>query len=231
MTSRITLQPAFILHSKPFSDTSLIIDFLTLDYGRISLFARGVRSSRSHMRSILQPFLPLLISWAGKTDLPVLSKAEASNLALNLSGDRLLSGFYLNELITRLLQRHDPHPQTFHSYQTTLVALETTAKPELPLRLFEKQFLADIGYGLQLAYDVADNPIAKDSYYTYVYGEGFKVNAEAELSGDLFPGSSIVAMLQGTLSTSVEFRDAKRLMRLVIAAVLGGKPLKSRELF
>src|SRR5689334_15045703 len=116
----ILLQPAYILHTRAYRDTSLLLEVLTQDYGRVSLVARGVRNSRMRLRSILQPFIPLLLSMQGRSELKLLISAEMNGLSLSLRGDCLLSGFYLNELLVRSLQKEDPHPELYILYQKTL---------------------------------------------------------------------------------------------------------------
>ncbi len=150
MKSRVTLHPVFILHTRPFRDTSLLVDALTTEYGRISVLARGVRTARTPLRGILQPFVPLLMSWSGKGELVSMSKVEAVGLPYSLQGKALISGFYLNELIMRLLHRYDPHPILYDAYQQALLGLQQKTTIELVLRLFEKCLLKELGYGLQL---------------------------------------------------------------------------------
>lgn len=147
---RTVLQPAFVLHARPYRDTSLLVELLTAERGRLTVLARGVRNQRSRFNGLLVPFSPLLVSFSGKTDLQVLRQVEANGLSYNLRGNMLLSGFYLNELLIRLLQRHEPHPNVYQAYQYTLNVLADTVQPEPALRLFEKYLLVDIGYGLQL---------------------------------------------------------------------------------
>src|SRR5207253_3115583 len=107
---RISLQPAFILHHRPFRETSVLLDVFSEEYGLVSLVAKGVRTHRSKLKALLQPFVPLLVSWQGKSELMNLVSAEARTTPFQLHGDCLLSGFYLNELLVRLLQKEDPHP-------------------------------------------------------------------------------------------------------------------------
>jgi DNA repair protein RecO (recombination protein O) len=227
--TRVVLQPAFVLHSRPYRDTSLLVELLTSQYGRISAVARGVRSSRSRSYGLIMPFSPLLVSFSGKTDLQTLQQVEANGLSYNLRGDMLLSGFYLNELLMRLLQRHDPHPKIYYAYQQTLSVLADSKQPEVALRLFEKSFLTDLGYGLQLDNTIADEQVLPDEQYVFEFGVGLK---KAEFNApNNFSGKSLLALQAGVLSDEEELRDAKRLLRPVLAHLLGGKLLKSRELF
>ena len=171
--SRVILQPAFVLHTRAFRDTSLIVDLFALKYGRISCLARGAKSSKSKLRGLLLPFVPLLVSWSGKSDLVTLSKIETNNKPYNITGSNLLSGLYLNELLVKLLAQHDPHPNIYRAYQNTLNNLQNNNNIQITLRLFEKQLLAEIGYGLQLTKDAEGQVIQPNNYYYYKYEHGF----------------------------------------------------------
>ena len=151
MKSRVILHPVFILHARLFKDSSLLLDALTKDHGRISLLAHGVRSkTRRSLRGILQPFVPLLMSWSGKTELLTMGSVEAVGLPYYLNGKKLISGFYLNELVMRLLHRYDPHPNIYNAYKNALISLQENNSIELTLRLFEQCFLKELGYGISL---------------------------------------------------------------------------------
>lgn len=227
--SRVVLQPAFVLHSRPYRDTSFLVELLTREYGRLTVLARGVRSQRSKLYGLLVPFSPLLVSFSGKTDLQTLQHVEVDGLSYNLAGNILLSGFYLNELLMRLLQRHEPHPNIYKAYQQTLSILVGSVVPELALRLFEKYLLVDLGYGLQLDRTVNNQTVLPNEEYIFEFGVGLK---KAKIHDPYnFPGQSLLALRAGILTTPEELRDAKRLLRSVLAVLLGNKPLKSRELF
>lgn len=227
--TRVVLQPAFVLHSKPYRDTSLLVELFTQQYGRLTIIGRGVRGKRSKSRGLFSPFLPLLVSFGGKTDLQTLQHIEAKSISYNLNGHMLLSGFYLNELLIRLLQRHDPHPNIFQAYQQTLAVLANSKNPEHALRLFEKYLLIDLGYGLQLNHTLDNEIVLANEKYIFEFGSGLK-KAKANEPNN-FLGQSLLALQAETLTTQEEFRDAKRLLRSVLAVLLGNKPLKCRELF
>lgn len=230
--ARVVLQPAFILHTRSFRDTSLLVDLFTLQYGRVSTIARGVRSPKSKSRGLLLPFVPLLASWSGKSELMTLGKIEANGLAYDLSGKKLLSGFYLNELLVRLLARHDPHPDIFHAYQATLSSLQDVKDVQIALRLFEKKLIAKIGYGLQLTKDIQSNPITADQYYCYKQERGF-VRCQKDLNTNtqnIFSGENLLAFHNNKFKDVLALREIKCLMRLIFDHLLDNKPLKSREL-
>ena len=224
--NRVILEPAFVLHSRPYRDTSLLVELLTAQYGRLTVIARGARSSRSH---ILTLFSPLLVSFSGKTDLQTLQQVESNGLSYKLSGDILFSGFYLNELLMRLLHRHESHPNVYNLYQQTLNTLSCSEKPEFALRLFEKYLLADIGFGLQLDRTVNNEIVLEKEKYIFEFGTGLKKAKYEDLHN--FSGKSLLALQSGVLNTPEVLKDTKRLLRSVFAILLGNKPLKSRELF
>lgn len=224
---RVILQPAYILHQRAFRETSLLLDLFTKDHGRITAVARGVRASRSRWRPLLHLFVPLLVSWQGKSELMTLIDVETQGAPMRLQGDRLLSAFYVNELMVRLLQKHDPHPSLFNHYTKTLRNLDTEALDLNVLRLFEKNLLEELGYGLPLAHDyITEQPLLADKKYHYHHDHGF---TEAE-DGD-FQGDYLIAFANGRLECDEGLHDIKRLMRKALARLLGDQPLQSRDLF
>ncbi len=230
--SRITLQPGFILHSRPYRDTSALLEVFTREYGRLGLVARGARGAKSKLRGVLQPFRPVLLSWLGRGDLGTLTDAEAQGVALTLGGRALLSGYYLNELVQRLTHRHDPHPQLYDAYQEALAGLNDALRMERVLRLFEKRLLQELGYGLVLDHDVEnDTALAKTALYHYQLERGPVPAATDASQGLLLHGSSLLSLADDDLSDERSLRESKRLMRAVLALYLGDKPLKSRDLF
>lgn len=231
---RISLNPSFILHQRPYRETSLLLDVLTRDHGRIALIARGVKQTRSPLRPLLQCFYPLLLSWQGKNELMTLHQAEPAGLPLHLQGECLLSGFYLNELLVRLLQKHDPHPQLYTIYHETLLKLQGNELNQQHLRLFEKKLLEELGYGFQFDKTVPDGQTVKaEHYYRFFPDEGFRQCAEHDdvTSTLVFSGKSLIALAQETLNDTETLRDAKRLMRITLSQLLGNKTLNSRKLF
>jgi len=229
---RISLQPAFILHHRAYRETSLILDLLTESYGRISLIARGVRTQRSKMRSLLQPFVPLLISWQGQSELMLLNSAEGNGTTFQLRGDCLFSGFYLNELLMRVLQKHDPHPQLYTIYHHTLLELQGAVLEPQTLRLFEKKLLEELGYGVQLERDFSTHEmIVAEQFYQFYPEQGFKRSGQEVGDRIQFKGKSLLAFAREELSDEESLRDAKRLMRIALTPLLGSHCLQSRKLF
>lgn len=232
---RVQDQPAYILHHRAFQDTSQILDVITRDYGRLSLMSRGSRSSKSRLKAILQPFQPLLLAWSGKGEMPSLSSAEAQDCKrFQLSGKALPSAFYINELLTRLLHKHDVQEDIFELYQSVIQLLDQGHQIEPVLRLFEKQLLEGLGFGLNLNVSAASGEkIDPEKNYAYYLEHGpvdiLSVHDEAYIVK--LTGQSLLDLHDNTLESPESLRDAKRLMRSVLHYYLGGKPLKSRELF
>ena len=232
---RVHEQPAYILHHRPFRDTSQIIDVLTRDYGRLSLMSRGSRGAKSRLKSVLQPFNSLLISWSGKGELPTLTSAEPIlSSVLSLTGKALPSAFYINELLVNLLHKHDVHERVFYLYESVIKLLADKNEIEPVLRLFEKQLLEELGFGLNLSVQAETGlPIISEDTYAY-YLEHGPVNVAAihdEQFITKLPGSSLLALDQNKLDSDQALKDAKRLMRSILNYYLQGKPIKSRELF
>jgi DNA repair protein RecO (recombination protein O) len=231
---RVSQQPAFILHSRHFSETSLILEVFTRDHGRVGLMAKGARRPGNRARSLFNPFQPLLVSWIGRGELPILTDVESGGDIGGIDGPMIYCGFYLNELLVRLLHRHDPHDALFGAYHGALVALGSAAIPEIVLRLFEKRLLAEVGYGLVLDHDISDHaPIMPDALYEYALerGPARVAQAQAPVRGVRVHGASLLALAAESLDTPVALRDAKVLMRAALARHLGGKPLHSRRLY
>jgi len=160
---RVWLAPAYVLHQIAYRDTSRIVEILSAEYGRLSLFARGANGPKSSLRGILRPFQRLLISWSGKTETCQLVGAEIDGDITNLSSERLMSGFYLNELLMKLTERGDPHPDIFYSYAVCVQALCAGAPEQATLRRFEQRLLADLGYGLDLSITFDDARSLRDA--------------------------------------------------------------------
>ena len=234
MDSRVALQPAYVLHTQPFQNTSLLVDFFTMDCGRVRAVAKGARSAKSKYRSALQLFQPLLVSLSGRGELKTLTGLECSLGAIALEGQRLFSGMYINELLARLLLNHVEHKQLYLAYQDTLVALQGSVDMQLLLRQFELCLLSELGYGINLESDCRSHiAIDADDSYLFTPDVGFEklIEAEQANAARVYSGSHIVALRDFDLSDTDVAKTAKRLLRTALAAHLGGKPLHSRSLF
>lgn len=227
-----TLEPAFVLHARPWSETSLILDFFTLEHGRVSAMARSARGVRSRLKNCLVPFSPLLISYRGKNELMQLSTVEQQSAGFILHGRNLFSGIYLNELLLKLLQRFDPYPNLFQHYQTTLQQLQAeNADTSKVLRQFEKKLLSELGYGLNLNLDANGDAVLPERFYTYDLAQGLVISENKSVQTSQFQGHHLLAIQQNKLENTDTIITARNLMRAIIAALLGPQKIKSRELF
>jgi DNA repair protein RecO (recombination protein O) len=230
---RINLEPTFVLHSRHYRETSVLLDLFTQHHGRIGVIAKGVRSKKSHLKSLLQPFVPLLVSWQGRGELGTLVGAEPQGYFHELSGESLLSGLYLNELLIRVLHKFDPQPNLYTIYQHTLLELQDPGSIQKTLRLFEKKLLEELGYGLQLQHAVpSGTTIEEDQYYKFHFEQGFECCGELDKGTvSVFSGKSLLAIAADELNDDMSLRDCKRLMRLALSPLLGKNPLQSRKLY
>ncbi len=232
---RIQDQPAYILHHRAFRDTSQILDVITRDHGRLSLMSRGSRAAKSRLKSILQPFRPLIIGWSGKGEMPTLIGAEPQAVKiLSLRGKALPSAFYINELTIKLLHKHDVYERVYLLYESVIRLLAEQHEIEPVLRLFEKQLLEELGFGLNLSLDSeTGDAILVDNIYAYYLEQG-PVNL-ASVHDESYilklSGKSLLDLDANTLYSEQSLKDAKRLMRVILNFYLQGKPIKSRELF
>lgn len=231
---RIDAQPAFILHTRDYRDSSLLVEFITVDYGRVSAVVKGVKATgkvAKLRRSQLQPFIPLLICWTGKTGLKTITRFETRGAPLGLTGPRLFSAIYVNELLNRLVEHYDQQPELYSLYEWVVNALLKEPLVDVVLRKFELSLLESLGYGLNFICDVeSGKAIDQSRNYRFIADQGFTESLVAGESAHYFSGDDLLAIYQGHYSESVR-RVAKRLCRLALAQHLGHKPLKSRELF
>ena len=229
---RISLEPAYILHSRPYRESSLLLEALSRDYGRLGLVARGARSARSRWKNLLQPFRPLLLSWTQRGELGTLTGADQVASPPALLGEALFCGLYANELMIRFLQRSDPHPAMFDHYQVLQGQLAAEGDPQPLLRIFEKRLLESAGFGLQLKYEYGSEcPLSADAWYLYVPESG-PVRQQSGCGQDenLILGSTLLA-LESEQIQAHQLKQLKHLMRGLIRNHLGGRPIASQALF
>ena len=238
--SAVYLQPAFILQQRKYRETSLLIDVLTRDFGRISLLAKGVRKTKSKTAGILQPFIPLTLSYYGKAELKTLTDVERRAGSIpaggihsipgdiiqplnEIKGLAIYCGFYINELVCYFLHKYDPHPEVFGYYDECLSSLANGSSIEAALRLFELKLLECAGYGLQLDFDNNQKPIEALKKYLFNIGQGPVEVVDGQLSG-----KTLLALSSQEFTDPQVLSEAKILMRSIIDAYLQGKQLKSR---
>ena len=230
--SKVELQSCYVLHAKPYRDTSSILEVFSREHGRQSLVARGARSLKSKLQGVLQPFVPLLISWTGRGELHTLTHAEQIGRAFHLKSDSLMVGFYLNELMIQFMHRDDAHSYIFMRYEQTLTALDRGSDVEPLLRIFERDLLDKTGYGLILDCDVTTGQkIEPDKSYAY-YPERGPIELQVEDENVMqIHGKTLLALSGEFIEDKKILSEAKQLMRYLISWHMGGKPLKTRELF
>lgn len=235
---RVESQQAYVLHTREYRDTSLLVELMTAEYGRVSGVARGVRnnnkSSRAR-RSVIQPFAPLFVSWSGRGDLKTLTHFEFRAFEITLQGKCLFSGMYINELLTRLLQHYDEQSEIYTLYEWVLKSLPSITPIDITLRRFELQLLENLGYGYDFTADIESGELIKSGCnYLLDPRRGFIIVRQERIpesiSMRVFKGEDIIALAAGEFTTSVR-KSAKRLCRQALREHLGNKPLKSRELF
>jgi len=227
--TRIILQPAFILHTRAYRDSSLLLSLLTLQHGHLTILAKGAKS-RPQTRALLSPFIPLLVSWSGKGELPILGKVEPNGIGYPLTGTSLLSGLYVNELLIKLVPQHDPHSNVYNLYQETLEHLPS-GNQYLVLRLFEKHLLTALGYGLSLDKTADGEKIIPTAQYYFKFGVGFLKIEEHIGKFELFSGQSLLALYHERFISNSSMRDAKRLLQLVLQDILGDKTINAKSFF
>jgi DNA repair protein RecO (recombination protein O) len=227
---RVDGQPAFVLHSYPFRETSLIVEVFARDFGRVALLARGARRPRSALRGLLLAFQPLELAWAGKGEVQTLVKAEWQGGQPLLTGRALFCAYYLNELLLHLLPREDAHARLFAVYAETLRRFADLLQ-EADLRCFERAFLQELGYGLTLANDASGAPIDVAGDYAYEIERGPVRLQNAGSSALSVSGKTLIDLAHDDFSDPRSLLEAKQLMRALIAHYTGGKALESRRIF
>lgn len=229
---RVLQEPGFVLHTRPFRESSMLLEILSRDHGRVGLVARGAKSARSRWRNVLQPFRPLLVGWNQKGELGTLTGAEEVASLPPLQGESLMCGLYANELLIRFLHRSDPHPEVFEHYRALISSLAVGEQTQPLLRVFERDLLQSVGLGLQLEQEQGGlNEVVKDAWYEYLPESGpIRRNPGQETETTLISGKALVALRTGQIGADQQ-RELKLLMRRLIRYHLGDKPLASHKLF
>ena len=225
---RVSLASAYLLHQMPWRDSSRILEFFARDYGRVSLFARGVRREGSQARPLLQPFQRLLISWTGRGEAGSLAGVERDGDWTALPAPQVMSGFYLNELLLKLLARHDAHPRLFDDYDAALSGLRCGAAASRCLRIFEKRLLQALGLWPDCERETTSGvPLEAGRHYYFRPDRG--VEAAVAEAPATYRGASLLSLAGEELADEGSLRDARRLLRAALDACLEGRSLRSRE--
>lgn len=230
MDKRVNKERAYVLHTRPYRDTSLIVDVLTESYGRIAVVAKSARGPKSRFRGQVTPMTPLLVSWTGLSELKTLTAIDAVGLPAQLQGDALWACFYAHELMLRLLAHDDEHPRLFESYEALLVGLREPGSYSA-LRYFELALLAELGYAPTLHQTAHGESVLPDCAYRYVLDHGLVAMGQAEQDGLIFLGSDLLALHRQELEGDSELSTAKRLLRYILSHRIGPKPLKTKQLW
>ncbi|MEY4369111.1 MAG: repair protein RecO [Pseudomonadota bacterium] len=227
---RVNAQPGFVLHSYPYKETSLIVEVFARDYGRVPVVAKGAKRPHSKLRGVLQTFQPLQLSWSGKSEVRTLISAEWVGGLLPVERSALLCGFYLNELLVKLLARDDPHPVLFDAYMSALNQLAHDEPAGIVLRQFELQLLKESGVaGTLTELGPSGEQVDAARYYVFEPERGPRL----AVASDTLPvvlGKTLIDMEAGDYSDSVTQQQSKFLMRHLLAHHLGGVTLNTRQI-
>ena len=223
---------AYVLHTRAYKNTSLIVEALTREHGRMTLVAKGAKRTGSPYQGLLQPFIPLFLSWGGRSEMKTLYKAENISGPIKLEGELIYTGFYLNELIMYLLHKHEAHASLFEHYQECLTDLQQGQDTELALRYFELALLEELGYGLSLEHELqSGQSVQSDLLYEYNMEMGITPLKGDGSSSLAVSGDTLLALATRNIATDKQKTEAKRLLRNILEYHLEGRPLKTRELF
>ncbi len=228
---RAELNPCFILHNRSYRETSLLLDVFSRLHGRVSLVAKGARKQKNNKRALLQPGRKINIAWSMRRELGTLTLVEPCQDSRPCGTGGVLTVFYINELLVRLLHRHEPHPELFDAYEEAIDKLYDMSTEQQTLRIFEKRLLEALGYGLVLDADTEGNAIRPDGHYNYLPEQGPVPIAAANGGGLTVSGRTLRALAEEEFIDESILAEAKQLMRMVLRNLLGDKPLASRELY
>ena len=232
MTDResVQLEHAYLLHHRSYRNTSQLIECLTPNYGLVALVAQGSRRPKGGQRALLQPFLALQISWIRRSELGRLTHVELRPPASELGGEKLLAGFYMNELLLRLMAKGDANVAAFSCYSRALAELMSPTKTSRALRLFELRLLEALGYGLNLEHDIeTGEPIRAERRYQFLPERGALPESSSTNGDDSYSGRELIALQREKLEDDSSLRAAKRLLSGVLRVYLGDRPLKTRS--
>jgi DNA repair protein RecO (recombination protein O) len=232
---RITGEPAFILHVRPWRETSLLVEALSAEHGRIGLLARGVQGPRKHvLRAALQPMQLVRLDATQRGELAQLRQAEALDAAPLLAGDAALAAFYLNELVLRLAPRGDPQPELFDAYARVRERLRAREPLAWTLRRFEADLLDALGFGFEYALDGDGGAIDPAARYRLDPEHGprrlLSDRGQGERSSAATGRALLALALRDAAPDADDLAGLRRALRPVLAHHLGGRPLKSWDL-
>lgn len=228
---RVELAPSLILHRRAYRDTSLMLEIFSREHGRIGLIARGARRPKGRWRGLLEPLCALRLSWSGRGEMQTLTAVEPDSRSATPSGDHLYAAFYAAELVLRLTARHDPHPALFDHLRTVIASLAQEQAIAPALRGFERDLLAELGYGLLLDVETESaRPVEPALDYYYHPEHGLRVSdSRAQAAEVAISGAALLALASDALHDAAHQRQARQLLTAALAPHLGGKPLRSAQ--
>jgi DNA repair protein RecO (recombination protein O) len=231
---RVAEQPAWVLHSFPWRETSLIVEIFARDHGRVALVAKGARRPMSVLRGVLMAFQPLLLDWSGGGEVKTLIRGEWRGGQPLLNGQALLCAWYINELLLKLTAREDPHPALFAAYEAAMLALGRGESLSPLLRRFELALLRELGYGVMLDADSGGHPFRPGQPYLYIIEHGPQPcepeAGEGAGGGEVIDGQTLIDLAADDFSRTATVAEARRLLRMLINHHLGGQLLQSRRI-
>lgn len=226
---QVLLEGGFVLHQRPYRNSSQLLECVTAAHGRVGLVARGSRRAASRQRALLQPFVPLRLSWIRRGDLGRLTQVEASDAPFDLAALSLLAGYYANELLLRLTARGDPNAEVFSCYSRCLAQLAGGANVARSLRLYELDLLRALGYGLELDAEAdTGQPLRGDSTYFFELEGGARAVVTTGADDQVYSGRDLISLRERELDDDAALRAAQRLLGRALRAHLGERPLRSR---
>lgn len=229
---KVELTPCYILHRRDYSESSLILEVFSREHGRINLIAKGAKRNKKQQGINHSLYQKYNMSWVSKSELGTLTDIELVSLSGSLKPEFMMSGFYMNEIMLRLLHKHESHPELFDSYDTAINRLINEAPEQIVLRYYEKTLLQSLGYGVILDHEVetGENLNAeKDYYYKFDFGPSLKFGSTD--SGVTISGKTLLELDAETLFDSKNINEAKMLLRSILDQHLGERPLASRDLY
>jgi DNA repair protein RecO (recombination protein O) len=226
---QVLLENGFVLHQRPYLDSSQLLECVTMAHGRVGLVARGSRRPNNRQRALLQPFAPLRLSWIRRGDLGRLTQVEAAGVVHELGGQRLLAGYYANELLLRLMARGDPNADIFSCYSRCLAQLAEDAPVTRTLRTFELELLRALGYALELDVDTeTGEALRADASYVFDVETGPRAAPRHDSEAEVYLGRELISLREHELADDGSLRAAQRLLARVLRVYLGERPLRSR---
>ncbi|HJL80003.1 MAG: DNA repair protein RecO [Gammaproteobacteria bacterium] len=230
--SIIENEPVFIIHQRPYSETSQILNLFSKNYGRVDVIAKGSKRPKSKFRSFIQPFMPLSASWSGRSQLKTLRNIEAVEHHQSLvHSDHFLSALYMNELILHFLSNADPYPGLFEIYHEALRQFNLSDEHEPLLRMFEIKLLEEIGYAINFQTEaLSSKTININEYYRYEPEQGFHL-LPSDSQIKKYSGGQIKSIQKMDFSESDTLLAAKKLTRETIHFHLDGKELMTKKMY